>query len=42
MFIVQQDINYKKGFLIKTFFENILTAFIGKPKGLWKALKPLG
>ena len=42
---MQQDINYKKWFLIKkrAFFKNKLAESIGgKPKDLWKTLKPLG
>ena len=44
MSITQQDINYKKWFLIKRVFfsKKKLAEFIGKPKDLWKALKSLG
>ena len=35
---MQKLISYKE----KTFFENRLNDSIGKPKGLWKALKSIG
>ena len=41
---LKQDTNYKKMIFNKkrAFFQNKLTEFIGKFKGIWKALKSLG